>query len=267
MKSQKGQILLITVMLLATVMTIVLSISFKSVTETQVTKLEEESQKALAAAESAIDVALKENSDNSAITSVALGSGSLSSFNGSFSGDAKVETLASKTFISPNIPKNGSYTFYLGKYHPDTKIIEAPPAQNITLCFKTGTTKPAIEVTLVKTAGVTKYVIDPDHDQLGRIVNASAASSCTPDSSTYSFSTTIPYGLGNIDADSKFLLVRVLYSSTKLLFNGDSSLNLPVQGRTVSSQATSSTSTGVSKKVVLFQSYPQIPAEFFTTTF
>ena len=59
MKSQKGQILLITVMLLATVMTIVLSVSFKSVTDTQVTKLEEESQKALAAAESAIEVALK----------------------------------------------------------------------------------------------------------------------------------------------------------------------------------------------------------------
>ena len=59
---KRGQILLITVMLLATVMTIVLSVSFKSVTETQITKLEEESQKALAAAEAAIEVALKNNS-------------------------------------------------------------------------------------------------------------------------------------------------------------------------------------------------------------
>jgi type II secretory pathway pseudopilin PulG len=256
--AKKGQILLITVMLLATVMTIVLSISFKSVTETQVTKLEEESQKALAAAESAIDVALKENA------TATLGSGSLTSIT-EFTGKAIIDTTTSNKFISPSITKNGSYTFYLGNYDSTTKIIGASTAQNITLCFKTGTTKPAIEVTLVKTARVKKYVIDPDHDQSGRIVNASATSSCTPDFANYSFSTTIPSG--DIGVDSKLLLVRVLYSSTKLLFNGDSGLNLPVQGRTVSSQATSSTSTGVSKKVVLFQSYPQIPAEFFTTTF
>ena len=33
------------------------------------------------------------------------------------------------------------------------------------------------------------------------------------------------------------------------------------------SDVKSSTSVGVSKKVVLFQSYPQIPGEFFTTAF
>ena len=103
MKNKKGQILLITVMLLATVMTIVLSISFKSVTETQVTKLEEESQKALSAAESAIDVALKENQN------VTIGAGSLSSITG-FSGNATINSTASKTFTTPSIPKNGSYT-------------------------------------------------------------------------------------------------------------------------------------------------------------
>jgi len=254
---KKGQILLITVMLLATVMTIVLSVSFKSVTDTQVTKLEEESQKALAAAESAIEVALKDNA------TATIGSGSLTSITG-FSGSATIESLAETTFITSTIPKDGSYTFYLGEYHLDTKAIDAPlNSQNITVCF-TGTTKPAIEITLIKTSGVKKYVVDPDHDQSGRIVNALASSSCTPNSN-YSFSTTIPSA--DIDANSKFLLVRVLYASTKLLFHGDSSLNLPIQGRTVSSQATSSTSTGVSKKIVLFQSYPQIPAEFFTTAF
>ena len=253
----KGQILLITVMLLATVMTIVLSVSFKSVTDTQVTKLEEESQKALAAAESAIEVALKDNA------TATIGSGSLTSITG-FSGRATIESLAETTFTTSIIPKDGSYTFYLGEYHLDTKAIDAPlNSQNITVCF-TGTTKPAIEITLIKTSGVKKYVVDPDHDQSGRIVNALASSSCTPNSN-YSFSTTIPSA--DIDANSKFLLVRVLYASTKLLFHGDSSLNLPIQGRTVSSQATSSTSTGVSKKIVLFQSYPQIPAEFFTTAF
>ncbi len=252
MKNRKGQILLITVMLLATVMTIVLSISFRSVTETQVTKLEEESQKALAAAESAIDVALKENQN------VTIGAGSLSSISG-FEGAATVESLTSKTFTTPSIAKDSSYTFYLGDYNLTTKTIGASTNQDITLCFESGSTNPAIEITLVKLSGVKKYVIDPS----SRITNASTGSSiCTPNSS-YSVSYTVPGP--DIGADGQLLLVRVLYSSTRLFFSR--ATDFPIQGRTISSQATSNTSTGVSKKVVLFQSYPQIPGEFFTTSF
>jgi hypothetical protein len=54
-----------------------------------------------------------------------------------------------------------------------------------------------------------------------------------------------------------------MYNSSKLFFSAPG--NFPIQGKTVSSTAT--TTTGVSKKVTLFQSYPQIPAEFFTTSF
>ena len=234
MKYQKGQILLITVMLLATVMTIVLSVSFKSVTDTQVTKLEEESQKALAAAESAIEVALKNNSK------ATLGSGSLDSISG-FSGEATIDTTTSTEFITPTIVKDGSYTFYLGEYILGTKTIANSTSQDINICFNSGTT---VEITLVKSTGVKKY-----------FANGSVAG-CTERG------VNIP--ALDISTVSKFLLVRVLYAPTKLIFSG---ANLPAQGRTVTSQATSSTSTGVSKKVVLFQSYPQIPGEFFTTAF
>lgn len=260
MKNNKGQILLITVMLLATVMTIVLSISFKSVTETQVTKLEEESQKALAAAESAIDVALKENQN------VTIGAGSLSSITG-FSGAATIDLTTSTAFTTPSIPKDGSYTFYLGDYNSTTKAIGASDAHPITLCFQPGPTKPAIEVTLIKSSGVKKYIFDPDAGQSGRISNNTPPGGsviCPSGDSSYSYSYAIPGT--DIGADGKFLLVRVFYASTKLFFSR-SLFNLPLQGRTISSQAISSTSTGVSKKVVLFQSHPQIPGEFFTTTF
>lgn len=249
---KKGQILLITVMLLATVMTIVLSVSFKSVTDTQVTKLEEESQKALAAAESAIEVALKNND------TATLGLGSLISITG-FEGSATIDTTTSTQFTTPSIPKDGSYTFYLGNYNVDTKTIGASINQNVTVCSQSGTTNPAIEVTLVKLSGVKKYVVDPS----ARISNAGIGLGvCSIDGSS-GFSYTIPGA--DIGANGQFLLVRVLYAPTKLLFSR--STNLPIQGRTISSQATSSTSTGVSKKVVLFQSYPQIPTDFFTTNF
>ena len=252
MRNKSGQILLITVMLLATVMTIVLSVSFKSATDTQITKLEEESQKALVAAESAIEVALKNNS------TATLGSGSLTSITG-FEGSATIDLTTSTQFTTPSIPKDGSYTFYLGNYDVTTKTIGASTNQNITLCFQSGTPNPAIEVTLVKSSSVKKYVVDPS----SRITNASTGSSCTPDTTNYSYSTNIPGS--DISADGQFLLVRVFYTSTKLFFSASS--NFPIQGRTISSQATSSTSTGVSKKVVLFQSYPQIPGEFFSTSF
>lgn len=258
MKNKRGQILLITVMLLATVMTIVLSLSFKSVTETQVTKLEEESQKALAAAESAIDVALK---TNNTATLGPGGSLELASITG-FSGNATIGSTTSTTFTTPSIPKDGSYTFYLGDYNSTTKAIWASDARPITLCFESGTPNPAIEITLVKSSGVKKYVFDPS----SRISNASTggSSTCTPDSSYgYSYDNILGTDIGN---DGKFLLIRVLYAPTKLFFSR-SLFNLPFQGRTISSQAISSTSTGVSKKVVLFQSHPQIPGEFFTTTF
>lgn len=252
MKNRSGQILLITVMLLATIMTIVLSVSFKSATDTQITKLEEESQKALVAAESAIEVALKNNN------TATLGSGSLTSITG-FEGSATIDLTTSTQFTTASIPKDGSYTFYLGNYDVTTKTIGASTNQNITLCFQSGTPNPAIEVTLVKSSSVKKYVVDPS----SRVTNASTGSSCTPDTTNYSYSANISGS--DIGADGQFLLVRVLYTSTKLFFSASS--NFPIQGRTVSSQATSSTSTGVSKKVVLFQSYPQIPGDFFSTSF
>lgn len=256
----KGQILLITVMLLATVMTIVLSASFKSVTETQVTKLEEENQKALAAAESAIEAALKENA------TATIGTGSLTSISG-FSGSATIESLAATTFTTANIDKDGSYTFYLGTYDMATKTIAASVAQAITVCFESGTPNPAIEITLIKTGGVKKYVADPNVGQAGRISNANDSipvSFNCPTGYSYSINVPGPDATG-IGTDGKFLLVRVLFAPTKLVFYR--ATILPVQGRTISSDIKSSTSVGVSKKVVLFQSYPQIPGEFFTTSF
>ncbi len=240
-------------MLLATVMTIVLSASFRSVTETQVTKLEEENQKALAAAESAIEAALKENA------TATIGTGSLTSITG-FSGSATIESLSTTTFTTHNIDKDGSYTFYLGTYDVEGKTITGTSeAQAITICFESGTPNPAIEITLIKTGGVKKYVVDPS----SRITNALTGSSCTPDSTNYSYSINVP--AADIETDGKFLFVRVLFAPTKLLFSR--ATTLPVQGRTISSNVTSSTSVGVSKKVVLFQSYPQIPGEFFSTSF
>lgn len=250
MQKHKGQILLITVMLLATIMTVLLSVTFQSTTETQVTKLEEESQKSLAAAEAAIEAALKSG------TTATIGEGTLSSLTG-FTGSATVESTTSDTFTSPIVAKDGAYTFYLGEYNLINNTIGDSTDQDIIVCFNSSSTNPAIEITLLKTSEVKKYVIDPD----SRIANTySSSSGCSADSS-FEYSYTVPGS--DIETDGKLMLVRVLYASSKLVFYRSS--DLPLQGKTITSEATST--TGVSKKVVLFQSYPQIPVEFFTTSF
>jgi len=233
-------------------MTIVLSVSFKSATDTQVTKLEEESQKALSAAESAIEVALK---NDSTATLGPNGSNELSTVTG-FEGTATIESLSSPTFTTPNVARDSAYTFYLGAYSPTTKTITSSNVPTITICFDS---EAALDITLVKANSVKKYVVDPQ----SRINNSLAVVPCTMGSMVTISSTDINAGA----TDSKFIIVRVLYNTTKLLFSSVPSTPLPVQGRTITSQATSSTSTGVSKKVILFQSYPQIPADFFVTSF
>ena len=250
MKVNKGQISLIIVMLIATVMTVVLAISFNSVVDTQSAKLEQESQKALSVAESAVGVALKNKQ------TAILGSGGSPELANitDFAGSATIQSNPQKTFTSPNVAKDDAFTFYLGNYDPTTQQIGPSVAEDLRVCLKTATINPALEITLVKTSGIKKYVLDPS----GRIANASLG---TVDAC--GIYVTVPGT--DIQLDGQFLVVRVFYAATPLVFSRNIN-NLPVQGTTVSSQVTS-TSSGVSKKITLFQSYPQIPTEFFATSF
>lgn len=112
--SQKGgQVLLIVIMVVATLLTVVLSLVFKSQTETQITHLEEQNQKALAAAEAAIDTALKQQSN------ISFGSNSnfLTNFQG-YTGQATLSTNIKNTFVSPLLHPDEQYTNYLVTYDP-----------------------------------------------------------------------------------------------------------------------------------------------------
>lgn len=251
-KTKKGQILLIAVMLMATVVTVFLAVLFKSTNESRTAKIEEESQRALAAAEAALESALQTNQ------SVTLGQGQLSDLTG-ITGVATVEDLVTNTFVVPAVKKDSSYTFYLADYDPVSKRFTGSSLnQDITVCFDSANpNNPAIEMTLVKTDSVRKYVIDPDNV----ITNSYQTGGTCPADSSLEYSYTIPGT--EILSDSRLLLVRVFFSDSKLILTRSS--NLPIQGRTAFANVT--TDTGVTKKVNLFQSYPQLPAEFYTTSF
>jgi len=249
--NKKAQIALIVVMIIATVLTLVLSVSFQLVTDTQVTKLEEENQKALAAAEAAVEASIKENA------TTIIGQGSLNNITG-FTGGATVTSIVDNVFTSSKITKDDLYAFYLADYDPGTKTLGSTSLQqDVTVCFQSATTNPALEITLLKTNMIKKYVVDPD----ARITNASSPSTICSGDSSFGYSYTIP--AADIGTNTRLVLVKVLFNSSKLFFSRTA--DFPLQGKTATSEVVSQ--TGVSKKITLFQSYPQIPADFFDTTF
>ena len=254
---KKGQVLLIVVMLLATALTLALTASYQSVTETQLTKLEEENQKALAAAEAGIEAALNQK------TTVNIGSlPNLSNF----SGQAVIQTTQSNQFVTPLLQKDEQYTFYLSSYDPQTKSFSGNSTQqNINVCFGSLTSNPALEITLIKNDyTVRRYAINPQVNTI--IQNGTSATSPPPSGSCPDSSFNNQYQIAGTDigTNTRFLIVRVIGNgSTKIGFKAANPF--PLQGSTIVS--TAKTQSGVEKKVQLFQSYPQIPAEFFVTSF
>lgn len=258
---QSGQVLLITVMLLATVLTVVFAVSFKSTADTQTAKLEEESQKALAAAQAGIEEAIRTGN----VTALAGGDYA------DFTISANFNTTTTSTFTSPLLQQDEIYTFYLSTVSdpnkPDYSTLTPSYPNNtaVTLCFGTESTAPALEVTLIKTGGaIQKYVISSTDTSIASATGTAATPASVQCPSGETFSHSYQLSGAQMGSNNLFLLVRVIGSglSTKVGFQGST---FPLQGRTVSSSATST--TGVTKKVELFQSYSQFPAEFFVTSF
>lgn len=256
---ESGQILLITLLIMATIVTVVFTISFTSRTNTQSTKLEEENQKALAAAEASIQVALKKKA------STTLGSGDLSGIT-NFTGGATVSSSgAATTFASPSIEKDGEYTFYLGAYTAGTPpTFGASATEDIRICFGTSGNQPALDIAVIKTNApkIRRYAVDPQI-RIANVTTGTAGCSGNPTGTTFSYSYVLPGA--EIGTDARMLIVKTLYASTQLLFvRASGTTPFPSQGSLIQSSATSSTS-GVTKKIQLFQSHPQIPVEFFST--
>ena len=270
MKKERGQVLLIVIMLVATVITVVLSMSFQSTTDTKLAKLEEESQRALAAAEAGIEAAIKEK------TNVSFGTGSLTNLGG-FTGGATIASLTSEEFLTPLLQKDEQYSFYLSTpannppNDPDfTTLTPAYNNKDLTICFGAANTQTAIEVAVLKQSNqIKRYVVNPvEGTVVSNALSGSAVNSGNCPNNSPAFSSKYVVPAADLGTDSLLLIVRVInasQSSYKIGFKAVSGTNLPLQGKTISSQATST--SGVSKKIQLFQSYPQIPSDFFITNF
>lgn len=259
--NQQGQVLLIIIMLMAVALTIVTAVTFKSTTETQTTKLEEEAQKSLAAAEAGVEAGLKRGSIAD-ISTLNLGTG--------VSGSVTVATVRLTEFTTPLLQQDSQYTFYLSTPggtvdDPDFTTLTSPFYNNksMTVCFGTGVAS-AVELTFVKSDySVVRYVINPSGSAIvDSGTTANGGGSCP---SGTSFTSQHNLTSAEVSSNNYLLIIRTLGGGGKIgLKSATSADNFPIQGRTVTSEAGY---MGISKRVELFQSYPQIPAEFFVTSF
>jgi hypothetical protein len=261
-RHRSGQALLITVMLLAVALTVVLALSYTSKTDVQLSKLEEENQRALAAAEAGIDALVNQTTGQSVV---------ISDLDGSlvqFSGSAEKAITQGPQFSTPLLQANGHFTFYLDDY-PD---FDNPYSGSLVLYYSTkasctDSSADALEITMIYGTSypytIKRFIADGGNRLVAGTDKYQSQGNYTIGDVAYTCKTkSIAISLPN----PNMMIVRSIFNATRVGFEtSGGSGSLPPQGTIITSEA--ETPSGVKKIIQLFQSYPQIPLEFFTTSF
>lgn len=262
-----GQVLLLLLMVMAVIVTITGSAAYRATTQTKAVKESEESKKAYQGAVGYLEQALQGititpiigfNSGVNPVGSVAQntdGSGS--------------------TAFTTRIAKDGMHTIYLYEYSSDANTFSAPTSLDTLspLYYSiVGTECPVFELTFVSGATNTLTRLVTEQSEATALCSSyrlvavdrdnvitPAVANVTINTIAYNRSITIPPAL--IPANAKLLIIRSLYTNATIGFTSTPAS----QGRKVFS--TARTQEGAQKTVSIFQPHPQIPAEFFVTSF
>jgi len=255
--NEKGQALLIVVLVMVVALTVGLSIASKTITNLRSSTEEANSQKALAAAEAGIEQAIKTNQ---------IASGTFSDTSTSY--QTSVTAVLGTSFLvnggNPVLQDNGA-DLWLSDYSSDPAKLYTTNLYTGTLTIKWGTssdpcTNAAMEVVIIsgaskQTATSKRYVYDPCASRASSNHSTQVAltrSSVLGKDFYYQTDTPISVASGFIGR------IIPLYFNSPVGVVG--SVALPSQGSTITSTGTSGTT---SRKVNVFQGYPEIPSEFF----
>lgn len=258
-QSQRGQALVLVLLSLAVVLTIVLFILSRSITDVSISSTESQSVSAFSAAEAGVEQALVVGSAPSGITKI-----------GDASYQASVTNVARgvRSFIYP-VELNSGDTMILW-----LKSQDSSPNYNgdaLKICWgKAGTPAgsnitPAVEISLIygtpATAKVYRAAIDPYQSRSPNNAFAAASGASTISGQSFPFCHTLSNlnSLGNL----QFVSIRMLYNtntSHPIAFDSTNNAWLfPAQGIRVDSSGTAGTS---SRKVEVFQGWSEVPNVF-----
>lgn len=275
LNQQSGQAMLLIVLVTALALSIIGAVIFDSITQTQITKLQEDSARALAVAEGLAEQALKEGVDVSASSDL-----------GAFisAGNAVVRQDTSNEFKTPLLSKDDVYIVYLVDLGTNGNDI----SNNIRDLINGTSSLPSTVYNNFSVSVVNTEDFNNDSCPDGLVlelgfINLSGGSvsrkhrviKCDPVSNfDYTLSTsgspsqysTVVKGMGSsfTTPTAHLMTVRVLYASTQtfpgIILKFSAGSNFPLQGITVDS--TVRTTTGVTQTLTVFQSYPQIAVAF-----
>ncbi len=271
---RSGQSLLVIVLLIAVVFTLIASASYRLTTETQSARIQEDTVKTLAAADSGIEKGIQMLNDKQQGTFLFKDVPGGLTLSGIDSTKSSIDISSDTTniFVSPLVQKDDQYTFYLYDYPNGTSYYNG----NMTIYFAPASsscgasrTASALEISVINAANnIYRWVVEPCGSN-PRIQSDSGTIAATAGSynpgGLGSFSYSINFTQLTSITNPKLLIIRPLFASTTLGFQRSGSGTFFTQGQTITAEAVST--TGISKVVTLFRSYPQIPADFFVTTF
>lgn len=256
MFNQKGQALLIIVLVMVVALTVGLSVASRTIINLRNSSDQASSQQALSAAEAGIEKAIV--------------SGNTANVAGSFSGNSSyTTTIASVSGTSAFllnggnlVPKDDATYVWITPYSSNPAVQWTSAwTGNLTLYWGDSSgscSNAALEISIINgpknAPTITRYALDPCAARTGSnnftLANASPFSIS---GKTLNYRTVISVSNG--------LLVRInpIYAGAYIGTSGSTAL--PDQGSVITSTGTSNSST--TRKVTVFQGYPEIPAELF----
>ncbi len=251
----KGQILLISLMVLSVAMTVILSIATRTISTLRMTSAQDSSQRAFSAAEAGLEKALIAASNTTYTENLSNNS----SFTASSSRVTADEFLVSNGGL---ILKNNAADVWLSNY-PD---YSSPWSGMLTIYWGSLSdvcvAKPEVSNTMAA-----MEIILISGTRLVPVIEHYAFDPCVPRSNSNKFSTVLPGGTvggkdfaysANISVFSG-LIARVipLYANT---FMGIKGTGLPPQGTKIISVGSSG---NTKRQIVTFVGYPEAPVEFY----
>lgn len=253
--TQKGQVILIVVLVMVVALTVGLSVASRSITNLRTSTEEISSQQALSAAEAGVEKALKN-------------AGAVGDF--AFANNTTYTTsvnIVRGTQILLNggntVPKNDSADLWLSDYSEDkTKIYENRWSGTLTIYWGSNNSacdNAALEIVVLSgnknSPAIKKYGFDPCiARQSSNNFTAVSLSEETISGKTFYYKAELP-------SISSGLIARIipLYTGASLGASGGLTA-LPPQGNLISSTGTSGNTT---RKINVFQGYPKLPSELF----
>lgn len=252
-KNEKGQALLIVVLVMVVALTVGLSVASRSITNLRTSTEEANSQKALAAAEAGVEQAIKSNA--------ILTQGNF----GDTTYTTNIKEVNGTNILlyggNPVLQDNG-IDVWLSKYSSTPANLFTTDLWSGTLTIKWGVSSDscnnaAIEFVLIYNTRsdpkIKRFAFDPC--QIRKSSNNFTAATLAQSNTSgkdFFYEAQVPVSLGLIGR------IVPLYTNTPVALVGSSAL--PSQGSTVTSTGTSG---GTQRKVNVFQGYPEIPSEYF----